>query len=50
MKNKEGAQLTAANKEVVDTTKALIDLYKSAFGDNWELNFNQTVKVDISSS
>lgn len=38
------------NKELIDTTKALIELYKSAFGDQWENVFGQTVKVAVSSS
>ncbi|MGA9509158.1 MAG: hypothetical protein WBV55_11100 [Candidatus Sulfotelmatobacter sp.] len=37
----------AKNKEIVDTTKALIELYKSAFGDNWENVFSQTVRVNV---
>ncbi len=38
------------NKQLVDTTKALIELYKSAFGDQWENVFGQTVRVAVSSS
>jgi hypothetical protein len=37
----------AKNKKVVDTAKALIALYKSAFGDRWEAAFIETVVVEI---
>ena len=35
------------DRRVVDTTKALIELYKSAFGTEWELVFRETVKVSL---
>jgi hypothetical protein len=36
-------------KEVVETAKALIELYKSAFGEQWEAAFNSTVRIELSS-
>jgi hypothetical protein len=35
-------------KEVVDTVKALIEVYKSAFVERAEDMFSATVKIDIS--
>jgi hypothetical protein len=35
------------NRETVDTTKALIELYKSAFGERWKEFFSETVVVGI---
>lgn len=32
-------------KETVDTVKALIEVYKSAFGETWMEVFQTTVKV-----
>jgi hypothetical protein len=42
-------QRNHSNHETVDTAKALIELYKSAFGDNWQTVFTATVKVAIAS-
>ena len=36
-----------ADKRVLDTTKALIELYKSAFGNRWKETFSETVVVGI---
>jgi hypothetical protein len=33
------------NKEVVDTVKALIEVYKSAFGDGWQNAWMSTVRL-----
>jgi hypothetical protein len=38
-----------ANKEIVDTTKALIELYKSAFGSQWADVFIATVRTSLPS-
>lgn len=35
-------------KELVDTVKALIEVYESAFGDRWESVFTMTVRVTVS--
>jgi hypothetical protein len=34
-------------REIVETTKALVDLYKSAFGDEWIGVFTATVNVSL---
>ena len=50
MKNKVSRDRTEPsheNKELVDTTKALIEVYKSAFGDRWGEYFIETVVLDI---
>jgi hypothetical protein len=48
--NRDRAQSSQENKQVTDTAKALIDLYKSAFGDNWQNVFSQTVRVEVGSA
>jgi hypothetical protein len=35
------------NKQLVDTVKALIEVYKSAFGNRWKAVFIKTVAVGI---
>ena len=45
-----GQESDHSNKETVDTLKALIELYKSAFGDRAEQVFASTVKVEVSGS
>jgi hypothetical protein len=35
-------------KEVVDTAKALIEAYKSAFGEHAESIFTATVRIELS--
>jgi hypothetical protein len=35
------------NQELLDTTKALIELYKSAFGKRAEQIFAATIKLEI---
>jgi hypothetical protein len=47
-KSRDRAETTHENKEVVDTTKALIEIYKSAFGDEWGRIFQATVSIYLS--
>lgn len=49
MRESEGRDRESSyeSRELVDTTKALIELYKSAFGDRWEHAFTETVVVGI---
>jgi hypothetical protein len=35
------------DKEKIDTMKALIEVYKSAFGDDWKNVYISTVRVNI---
>jgi hypothetical protein len=44
-KSRDRAETTHESKELIDTIKALIELYKSAFGDQWQSVFGATVKV-----
>jgi hypothetical protein len=39
------ADLVNANKQIVETTQALIALYKREFGDHWQEAFRQSVSV-----
>ena len=38
------------DQELVDTTKVLIEIYKSAFGAEWSGVFAATVRVSISTN
>ncbi len=49
MKSENRDRADHPNQETVDTVKALIEVYKSAFGDRWEGVFSPTVKVGVSS-
>ncbi len=40
-------EVTHEHKEAIDTVKALLEVYKSAFGDQWQSVFGATVRVDI---
>lgn len=33
------------NEELIETTKALMDLYKSAFGESWREAFQDTIQI-----
>ena len=35
------------NKQLLDTVKALIALYKSAFGDDWKQVYTTTVRTNL---
>jgi hypothetical protein len=35
------------NKQLVDTVKALIALYKSAFGNDWKQAYTATVRTNL---
>jgi hypothetical protein len=41
------AKLSQENRQVTDTLKALIEVYKSAFGEHWAAVFKETVKLSI---
>jgi hypothetical protein len=38
---------TLENSQMVDTVKALIEIYKSAFGREWEQAFRETVTLSL---
>jgi hypothetical protein len=42
-RDREASKL--ADPRLTETTKALIEIYKSAFGNEWEKIFSETVKV-----
>lgn len=46
--SRDRAETTHENNEFIDTTKALIEAYKSAFGNGWERVFQETVSIDLS--
>lgn len=48
MKNSRDRAEEYENRELVATTKALIALYKSAFGESWEQIFRETVRLSLS--
>ena len=50
MKDRDRVKTAHANKEIVDTTKALIEIYKSAFGDQWQTAFSATVRLSIATA
>ncbi len=35
------------DKELTDTTKALIEIYKSAFGEQWRSVFSASVQISL---
>jgi hypothetical protein len=47
MKSRDKVGTQHVNKELVDTMKALIEVYKSAFGKNWESMFSATVRIEV---
>lgn len=49
-KTERAAKTSHQSKEVIDTVKALIEVYKSAFDDSWDNAFTATVRVEVSSA
>jgi hypothetical protein len=45
--SRSSEKTTHENNELVDTVKALIALYKSAFGDEWRNIYLATVHVSL---
>lgn len=45
--SKEFEKAEHENKQLVDTVKALIALYKSAFGDDWKQVYTTTVRTNL---
>jgi hypothetical protein len=48
LNSRDRAETTHENRELIDTTKALIEIYKSAFGDDFKNVFVATVRLDPS--
>jgi hypothetical protein len=40
-------EIALQDKRVVETAKALIELYKSAFGDEWKNRFGETIRLRL---
>jgi hypothetical protein len=48
--DRAAAEMSHESIEIIDTVKALIELYKSAFGEDWGNSFKQTVRVNVPDS
>ena len=45
--SRDRVESSQENKQITDTAKALIVIYKSAFGKNWIEVFKQTVRIEV---
>ena len=45
--HRDREQTSMEDKHLTDTAKALIEVYKSAFGDQWQVAFISTVRLSL---
>ena len=45
--NRDRAESKMADQRIVETAKALIEIYKSAFAEDWESVYRETVRLNL---